>query len=179
MKLRQAIGMGLAVGLMACNRAEKSADTPTGAPLYINTAVRPFSDAKLADTMTVSLNGESILTGQVYLQIRNHTGKDIYTATFPASNLVTHAGPVDPSQDEEVVTKQLRAFFRDEHFSSATAVPLTSSTLPDSLKTAWKAVQADSGAVCFSYPAGGTSENRIAYAKRLGKVINVETTAGK
>jgi hypothetical protein len=47
------------------------------------------------------------------------------------------------------------------------------------LKISWKTVQADSGAVCFSYPATGTSENRIAYAKSLGKVIKVETAAAK
>ncbi|GAB3747154.1 hypothetical protein GCM10028817_04140 [Spirosoma pomorum] len=181
MTIKLAIGAALAVCLMACNRTKQSGEgsQAAGAPLYINTAVRPFSDAKLADTMTVSLNGESILTGEVYLQIKNHTGKDIYSTMFPASNLVTHDGPVNPDQDEEMVTKRLRAFFRDEHFAPASAVALTSSSTPDSLKTAWKTVQADSGVVCFSYPASGTSENRIAYAKSLGKVIKVETAAAK
>lgn len=181
MNLRQALGMGLAICLMACDRSGKSGETnqsPTGAPLYINTAVRPFSDAKLADTMTVSLNGESLLTGQVYLQIRNHTGKDIYTATFPANDLVAHEGPVNPNEDEEMVTKRLRAFFRDVNFTTASAIPPVSPTTPDSLKTAWKTVQADSGAVCFSYPAG-KSANRIAYSKSLGKVIKVETAVAK
>jgi hypothetical protein len=171
--------MALAIGLLACNNSKKAADAPTGAPLYINTAVRPFSDAKLADTLTVSINGESILTGQVFLRIRNHTGKDIYTATFPASDLVTHEGTIEPTQDEEIVTKRMNTFFRDEHFSPAAAVSPTSPATPDSLKTAWKTIQTDSSAVSFAYPAGGTSENRIAYSKSLGKVIRVETKTAR
>jgi hypothetical protein len=171
--------MALAIGLIACNHTEKSADAPTGAPLYINTAVRPFSDAKLADTLTVSINGESILTGEVFLRIRNHTGKDIYTATFPASDLVTHEGAIEPTQDEEIVTKSMNTFFRGEHFSPAAAVSPELPATPDSLKTAWKTIQADSSVVSFAYPAGGTLENRIAYSKSLRKVIRVETKAVK
>jgi hypothetical protein len=166
----------LLTGMMlgACTRGEHSADTmPTGGSqlLYSNRAVRLFSDSINKDTVQVTVNGESLLTGQVYLNVISNTGKNIYWDRFPVTELIGHDGPIDPGKDEEQVRSQLNHFFASSRFSRPGSPDANQLVIPDSARTAWKSIESDPKATIFLYPARTNSLTGIAYSQRLKKVI--------
>ena len=93
----------LVMSIVSATCSQMNKDTPTETtqtkaikPLYASRVVRRFSDERQKDTLSVTVNGESILTGEVYLQIINYRGRLIYRDAFPASVLLNHTGLIRP-----------------------------------------------------------------------------------
>ena len=164
--------------LVACSQGstdESSEATWTNdvKPLWASSATRHFSDENQKDTFNVAVNGESIITGEVDLQITNYEGKRIFSTTFPANALLNHDGLISPKQDEKTIKNRIDVFFKAMHFVSPVAAKADLSTMPDSTKATWRTIEADSTAIYFSYPDGKGSVSQIAYSKKLQKVIQL------
>lgn len=163
-----------AMTLGACSRGDQSAETTStsnAALLYSNRAVRPFSDEMNKDTMQVTVNGESLLTGQVYLKVVSHTGKVMYWDRFPVTELIEHDGPIDPGKDEEQVRDQLNHFFASTHFAHPRTGDTDQLTVPDSARSTWAFIERDPKATVFSYRVRKNSLTGIAYSQQLKKVV--------
>lgn len=161
----------MSVAFLACSptntdMASSTAETTAVEPLYATHVVRPFSDKARPDTLSVSINGESILTGRTSLRIVDSNGKLIYTSTFPTQALLDHEGLIKPKEDEQTIKTRIDNFFKPEHFTT----PFQAS---DSIKMAWKGVRVDPDAICFSYPVSKDSLRLIAYSKSGQKVVQV------
>lgn len=160
--------------LVTCCRGEQPADTSpirAGDPLYTDRAVRFFSDEKYRDTLSVTANGETLITGQVYLKLVQHTGKVIFRDSFPATDLISHDGPIDPEKDKTQIRTRLDSFFASTHFFRPANAFSQQVTLPDSIRAVWKAVEADPKATYFLYPARKNTLTGIAYSKSSRRVI--------
>lgn len=161
---------------VACSRGDRSAEAnqiKTGLPLYANRVVQHFSDVSKNDTLHVTVNGESLLTGTVYLKITDSAGRVIYRDGFPSIELINHKGLIDPGKDEEHIRNRIDAFFDSTHFSDAGGAFSEQVTLPDSVKMAWEAAKSDSKTTFFSYRFNKDSSKRIVYSKSLGRVIAI------
>lgn len=168
----------LSTTLVACSQGstdESSEARRTNGvkPLWASSATRHFSAENHKDTFDVTVNGESIITGEVYLQITNHEGRRIFSTTFPASALLNHDGPINPKQDEEAIKNRIDHFFEATHFDTPVAAKPDLSIVPDSTKAAWQTTQTDPAAIYFSYQSSKGSVNQIAYSKALRKVVQL------
>jgi hypothetical protein len=135
-------------------------------PLYATRVVRTFSDTARQDTLSVCVNGESILTGRPNLRIVDYQGKLLYASTFPTQALLDREGIIKPEEDEQVIKNRIDNFFEPEHFAVL-------SQANDSMKMAWKGVPVDPAAVCFSFPVSKNSLRQVAYSKSRQKVVQV------
>ena len=174
--MKQLLILVMSIVSATCSQMNKDAPTEMTQnkaiePLYANRVVRRFSDERQKDTLSVAVNGESILTGEVDLQITNHEGRLIYRDAFPANVLLNHTGLIRPEQDEKAVKKRIDDFFDTAHFTPPMVVNSGSLNTADSGKTAWKGIQVDPTTICFSYRAGRRGLSQIAYSKDLQKVI--------
>lgn len=168
----------LSTTFVACSQGstdESSEATRTNGvkPLWASSATRHFSAENHKDTFDVTVNGESIITGEVDLRITNQEGRRIFSTTFPASALLNHDGPINPKQDEEAIKNRIDHFFEATHFVSPVAAKPDLSTMPNSAEAAWRTIEADPTAVCFSYQSSKGSVSQIAYSKKLQKVIQL------
>ncbi len=120
-------------------------------PLYGSSVVRPFSSLSRQDTFRVVVNGESLLTGEAYMQIVSYSGKIVYSTTFPVRALLNHHQQINPKRDEKEVKKQIDEFFAPKHF-----------------------IQEDSGVISYSYLSQQDSLTRIAYSPDLRKVVELD-----
>ncbi|QHV94041.1 hypothetical protein [Spirosoma endbachense] len=142
-------------------------------PLYTNRVARFFSNQTWRDTLSVDVNGESIITGEVFLKITNYKGKLIYKTSFPTRELLNHEGLIIPDKDELEIKKRIDSFFAPTFFSQAVVVHNDSLSIPDSSITIWKTIQADPTAIYFSYSVNKNTINRIVYSKILQKIVAI------
>lgn len=164
--------------LISCSQSsnDKSEDTTQTngvKPLYARSVTRYFSDENKKDTLRVSINGESIITGEAHLQIVNHEGKPIFSTTFPANALLNHDGLIDPKRDKKVIKDRIDDFFQETHFVRPVAAEPDLSSMPDSTKAAWRTIKKDTTAVCFSYQSSKSGKSQIAYSRSLQKVVRL------
>ena len=174
--MKQLVAILLSVTFVTCSqsstdRSSKAIGTTSVKPLYANSVTRHFSSKYQKDSMSVSVNGESIITGEVFLQITNHEGKRIFTATFPANALLSHDGLINPKRDEKIIKDGIDSFFRETRSVTPVAPKPDLAIMADSTKAAWKTIQTDPVAVCFSYQDSKGGISQIAYSKSLQKVV--------
>jgi hypothetical protein len=97
------------------------------------------------------VNGESLLTGEAFMQIASFSGKIIYSTTFPVRALLNHQQQISPERDEKEVKKQIDEFFAPTHFS-----------------------QEGSGIISYTFSSQQNSLTRIAYSPDLKKVVQFD-----
>lgn len=153
--------------------SQPATQTSATKPLYATSTVRFFSDERRQDTLRVTVNGESILTGEVHLQITDYEGKLLYSTMFPARVLINHEGLINPAQDEQAVKNRIDHFFDSHYFTTPVMASTDSSNTTDPAEMARKNSQTDLTTICFSYQGDQGVLNRIAYSKRLRKVVRV------
>ena len=176
--IKPMFAMLLSAAFVACSqnnthRLSETTGTNSVKPLYANSVTRHFSNESQKDTLNVAVNGESLITGEVYLQITNPEGKSIFSTTFPASALLNHSGLINPKQDEKTIKNRIDDFFQETHFVTTVAAKPNLSTMTDSTKAAWQTVLTDPAAVCFSYQGSKGNTSQIAYSKALRKVVQL------
>ena len=176
--IKRMFAMLLSAAFVACSqnnthRLSETTGTNSVKPLYANSVTRHFSNESQKDTLNVAVNGESLITGEVYLQIINPHGNSIFSTTFPASALLNHSGLINPKQDEKTIKNRIDDFFQETHFVRPVSVKLNLSTVADSTKKAWWVIQADPTTICFSYQNSRGNTSQIAYSKALRKVVQL------
>ncbi|QIP16717.1 hypothetical protein G8759_30775 [Spirosoma aureum] len=142
-------------------------------PLYTNRVIRFFSNQTWQDTLSIDVNGESIITGEVFLNITNYKGEPIYKTVFPARKLLNHEGLIIPDRDELEIKKRIDNFFSPTFFNQVSIMNNDSLSIPDSSMAIWKTIQSDPTAIYFSYSVNNDTVNRIAYSKILQKTIAI------
>lgn len=138
-------------------------------PLYANRIIRSFSNDSRQDTLSVSVNGESILTGNINLKIVDYKGNLLYASTFPTQALLVHEGLIKPKEDEQAIKSRIDNFFKPEHFT-------TLSQANDSVRMAWDSVQVDPTSVRFSFPVSKDSLRQVAYSKSGKRAVLITST---
>jgi hypothetical protein len=166
------------LALTSCSHVEERQSEISKAamipPLYTNSVAHQLSDKPYSDTLQVTINGETILTGKVYLKITDHTGGTLFWDSFPATALIDHEGLINPENDEKHIRNQLNNFFDLDHFSTSSKLMTELSTLPDSTRRVWKAIQGDPKRVYFSYRSSKSGISEVAYSKDLKKVVSLK-----
>ncbi|GAB3956082.1 hypothetical protein GCM10028805_44820 [Spirosoma harenae] len=163
-------------GLIACTQTTNeqpiaTTNVITVKPLLTNEIIQPFSDNLNKDTLQVTITGETLLSGQVNFQIKNHQGKMIYWDTFPASNLINHTETINSESDKKIVQSHINNFFRADHFSNISQVNPDSFAVEKSIKAAWNELKSTPRSRCFSYQSGKNDITYVAYSKTQQKVI--------
>lgn len=167
------------LAFIACSRIDQRSEISeigTLQPWYSNRAVRNFSDEIDKDTLQVTINGETLITGQVYLKITNHKGNVIFWDSFPVTGLIEHEGLIEPETDEKRIKAQLDNFFDLDRFVISSRLIYNRLNVPDSTKSAWEVIQADPKSVYFSYRSSQKGVSEIAYSKGLKKVLSLKKT---
>lgn len=141
--------------------------------LASSTAKHVFSDPKIQDVFKLTIRGTSLLKADAIFEIVSSPGKVLYHETFKAyslSNELETEG-FSQKQEEEYIRKRVREFFNEKHFLKP-AVRLKDKTDSDySDMTVWNELRANKAAIGFQYLLSYENDRKIAYSKRLGKVV--------
>lgn len=138
-----------------------------------------FSAPNTKDIFSIALYGKSIDSGKVIFKILDHTYHQIYSETFPSSDML---GDLIDDKDtkgkisEDTIKKRMAAFLDTTHFHSPAIDP--NSKIEDDFEVAeesdiknWKNVKSDPTSVAFIYSHGYEGTYGIAYSKKQKKVV--------
>ena len=134
-----------------------------------------FSDSLKKDTFKITLSGDSLLASQVTFEIIDSKGIDIYIDTFPAIYLLGFASDVSDTRlkKEIYITNRIKEFFSPDNFLLP-AIKKEGEMDPEYSqieKAIWNEIKSDPNKVGFYYLQGEEDGRRIAYSKKLQKVV--------
>jgi hypothetical protein len=138
-------------------------------------ASHAFSDPASPDNFVLQLRGTRVLNAQAHLIVTNSKGDTISHQVMPARALIKDKMLTDPQaatvRDKEIAILQgMNSFFAPANFTQP-AVP-SSAEQPAEVDTkAWQALREDPSAVAFDFTGTGGAEQRLAYARKLGKTV--------
>lgn len=134
-----------------------------------NSTKHVFSDPNAADSFVIVLSGsDSLLDAHVKFEIIDHSGQSIHIDTFSASYLLGY----DIENKEAYIKQRIREFFDKDNFLHP-AIPPKDTMDADytESKANWEEIKANPGAVGFYYLTGEENGQRIAYSRKLKKVV--------
>ena len=167
--------IGLSI-LVACERRgpKSVADKlEQNSVLLKNEVLHNFSSLSLQDTFRIYATGTSILDGQFHFQIITSDASIIHDETLDTTWLLDYGAEGDTTltAKESYIRNRIENFFNDKNFRQ----PAISSTevyeADYSDKTIWDDIKSDSTAIGFYYLVGKEDGRRVAYSKKLNKVV--------
>lgn len=169
--------------ILSCSRAKNSngggakispkQKSDTSLVLLKNEVLHNFSSPSGKDTFRIQVTGPSITKGQVRFQIVTHDNKIIYDENFTTDWLLGYGveGDTTQSQKENYITNRIDNFFTEKNFLKPAIHQTDRYDADYSDKTAWDDIKSDPTAIGFYYLIGKEDGRRIAYSKRLKKVL--------
>ena len=136
-----------------------------------------FSNPGTKDNFILQLRGPRILTAQAHLIVTSSKGDTLRHEIIPARALLSHTDISDEQsasvRDQEIAILQgMNSFFADAHFTNP-AIPAGSEQPAEVDAKTWSALREDPSAVGFEYTGSGGAERRLAYARKLGKAVDM------
>jgi hypothetical protein len=191
------IALGLGLQLTSCVSTEREVSSSTvdprttytppaaGSRVRVNgktvlntvSATHTFSNATTQDNFILQLRGPRILTAQAHLIVTNSKGDTLRHEVLPARALLSHTDITDSQsasvRDQEIAILQgMNNFFADAHFTNP-AIPAGSEQPAEVDAKTWAALREDPSTVGFEYTGAGGAERRIAFARKLGKAVDM------
>jgi hypothetical protein len=191
------LAVGLGLQLTSCVSTEREVSTsstdpratytppPAGSRARVNgktvlntvSTVHTFSNPATKDNFILQLRGPRILTAQAHLIVTSSTGDTLRHEVLPARALLSHTDISDPQsasvRDQEIAILQgMNSFFGDAHFTNP-AIPAGSEQPAEIDAKTWAALREDPNAVGFEYTGAGGAERRMAFARKLGKAVDI------
>jgi hypothetical protein len=136
-----------------------------------------FSNPDTKDNFILQLRGPRVLTAQAHLIVTSSKGDTLRHEVLPARALLSHTDISDPqsasAREQEIAILQgMNSFFADVRFTNP-AIPAGTEQPAEIDAKTWSALREDPKAVGFEYTGAGGSERRMAYARKLGKAIDI------
>jgi hypothetical protein len=137
--------------------------------------VHAFSDPNKLDSFEIKAEGLNILNSQVTFRIISFNGKEIYSISFPSTDLIgmglQRGVNASKKEQEKYILKRIHDFFDEKNFS----VPAIkdSEEFEDEYGTIeiFTDIKSDKTAIGFHYLIGEEDGRKIAYSKKLKKVL--------
>jgi len=156
-----------------------TSDTTAPDQLLRYTCLHQFSDPNNKDVFSIALYGKSIDSGKIVFKITDHTYNQIYSETFPASDLLGDLEEeIHGKEAEDTIKKRTAAFLDTRSFYSPAIDP--NENAQDDFENAdksdisnWKDVKSDTTSVKFIYSHGYEGTYGIAYSKKKKKVVQI------
>ena len=142
--------------------------------LVENRLNHPFSHPIKSDEFHIYIIGSnSILEGTVIFTIKDYNGTVIYTEKFPANELLGYHTDYHNKKDEkeDFIEKRITEFFDQENFYNPAIKENDNFDSDYSNLEIWEDIRSDSTAIGFDYLIGEEDGRRIAYSKKLKKVV--------
>lgn len=191
------VGAGLSLQLTSCVSTEREVSNsavdpratyippPAGSRARVNgktvlntvSTTHTFSNPGTKDNFILQLRGPRILTAQAHLIVTNSKGDTLRHEVIPARTLLAHTDITDAQsasvRDQEIAILQgMNNFFADAHFTNP-AIPAGSEQPAEIDAKTWSVLREDPTAVGFEYTGAGGAERRMAYARKLGKAVDM------
>lgn len=141
------------------------------------TASHAFSDPKTKDRFVLQLRGPRVLTAQAHLIVISSTGDTLRHEVLPARALLGNTDLKDAQsasvrEQEIAILEGMNTFFADGHFTQP-AIPAGTEQPAEVDSKTWSALREDPATVGFDYQGAGGAERRIAYARKMGKIVSI------
>lgn len=132
-----------------------------------------FSDLHKKDLFRVSVLGKNLVNGQVVFDIINFKHQQIFSATFPALDLLGDEEDVLPTekQKETKIKLRIKNFFAARNFLVPAIKPNQKFDADNYDQDLWNEIKADPSIIGFNYQHGYEGNYRIAYSKKKKKVV--------
>ena len=186
---------GLALNLASCVSTEREVNTSTVDPratytpppagsrtrvsgkTVLNTVstTHAFSNPDTKDNFILQLRGPRVLTAQAHFIVTSSTGDTLRHEVLPARALLSQTELSDPLassvRDQEIaILQRMNSFFADNHFIQP-AVPAGTEQPAELDAKTWAALREDPATVGFDYLGAGGVEQRMTFARKLGKAV--------
>lgn len=143
--------------------------------LLENRVQHEFSNLDKKDEFYVCLVGESILDATVVFTITNSDGVEIFREEFPSVSLIGYdlPGGIDAStrDQQNFIKYRVRHFFDEKNFFIPAIKSDQEFDEDYSDKEIWNEIKSDQKTRGFYYSIGEEDGRKIAYSKRLKKVV--------
>lgn len=169
------------VGFLSCERSIDKSDSikKEEALIFKNEIQHKFSDDTNPDNFSLTLTGDSIISGKIFFQISNKKNNILYRDSFAASDLLYDPYETIPTvkMREDTILTRFKRFFRNNNFikpsnSIGKSFGVTNSEeLNQSEPEVWNEITSDSTSVGFLYSYGYEGSTAIAYSKRQKKIV--------
>lgn len=148
--------------------------TPKNTDVLIeNSTEVNFSSNNTKDRFVLSLKGQSIIDGKVLFKIYSTFGDELWKEEFDAIDLIGYGLDLNAAvtEKERYISKRIANFFNRKNFLTP-AIKSGESYDPDySDKEIWDDISSDFTAIGFYYLIGEESGCRIAYSKKLKRIV--------
>ncbi|MGN6179283.1 MAG: hypothetical protein ACTHNW_08885 [Mucilaginibacter sp.] len=154
-------------------------DTTAGNQLLRYSCTHQFSDSSSRDIFSITLYGKSIDSGNIVFKITDHTHRQIYRETFPASDMLGDLmDVVDKKGSEDTIKRRMAAFLDTSNFHSPAIG--SNENVEDAFENAdksdisnWKDIKSDTTSIAFIYSHGYEGTYGIAYSKKQKRVVAI------
>jgi hypothetical protein len=134
---------------------------------------RNFSDPVKKDRFVISIEGKTILEGEFKFRIISSDSVELLNEKYPANYLIGYGlDPESSVEDQEnFIRKRIDEFFEDDNFNLPAIQRDQVYDMDYSDEEIWNDIMSDSTSVGFNYLIGEESGCRIAYSKKMKKVV--------
>lgn len=148
---------------------QKTSDTV----LYKSESLHYFSSTTDKDSFKVTVMGQSIKDGRFKFQIITKDGQVILDESYETVMLLDYGLKDNATEDEieDYVKERIDKFFNEDNFSQPAISKDDTFDEDYGEKGIWDDIIADQTSVGFYYLIGEEAGQRIAFSKRLGKVV--------
>jgi hypothetical protein len=162
----------LSLSIAWCIVTSAKSQSKTETTILSNTRQHFFSDSKKKDTFTIALKGQSILSGNIILKIRDYKNKVIYEQKFKAEDLLGDMGEVlNNSEQQDTIKARMLKFFNEANYTCPAIAANDKFEYDSSTKDVWNDIKSDRAAIGFLFSYGYEDTYGIAYSKKKHKVV--------
>lgn len=134
---------------------------------------RNFSDPVKEDLFVISIEGKTVLEGEFKFRIVSHDSVLLLSQKYPSDYLIGYGLDPDASVADQAnfIQKRIDEFFEAANFSLPAIARYEEYDMDYSDQEIWNDISSDSTSVGFYYLIGEESGCRIAYSKKMKKVV--------
>ena len=130
-----------------------------------------FSDPDTVDNFVLQLRGQRVLTAQVHFIVTSSSGDTLRHEVLPARTLLRENVQATSVREQEIAILQgMNGFFAPARFSQPAVLAGAEQPAEVDAKT-WSDLRADPNTVGFDYTGAGGAEQRMTYARKLGRAV--------
>jgi hypothetical protein len=136
-------------------------------------ALHNFSSIVDKDTFKITVYGKSLNDGKFRFQIVASSGKPILDETYETTRLLDYSLKANATdiEIEDHIKARIDKFFNEDNFNQPAISRDATFDEDYSEREIWDDLVADQTAVGFYYLIGEEDIRRIAFSKKLGKVV--------
>jgi hypothetical protein len=141
--------------------------------LYRMEALHNFSSIVDKDTFKITVYGKSLNDGKFRFQIVARSGKPILDETYETTRLLDYSLKANATdiEIEDHIKARIDKFFNEDNFNQPAISRDATFDEDYSEREIWDDLVADQTAVGYYYLIGEEDIRRIAFSKKLGKVV--------